>query len=91
MTVKPVTVAVLKFRGGYRGGPTRVGGGGTGTNNQKGEGMCPLPREARKLLGVPLLATQTQYFEALNWGERLKNGGKLRGGGGGGGGGNCVS
>ena len=34
--------------------------------------MCPLPREARKLLGVPLLATQTiyQYFEALNWGER---------------------
>ena len=48
-------------------------------------GMCPLPREARELLGVPLLATQTIY-QALNWGERLKNNG-LGGGGGGGGGG----
>ena len=35
--------------------------------------MCPLPREARKLLGVALLATQTIY-QALNWGERQKNG-----------------
>ena len=43
--------------------------------------MCPLPREARKLLGVALLATQTIY-QALNWGERLKNGGKLWLGGG---------
>ena len=43
---------------------------------------------ARKLLGVPLLATQTiyQYFEAFNWGKRLK----IMVGGGGGGGGNCV-
>ena len=39
----------------------------------------------RKLLGVALLATQTIY-QALNWGERLKNGGKLWLGGGGGGG-----
>ena len=51
--------------------------------------MCPLPREARKLLGVPLLATQTiyQYFEALNWGERLKKWRQIMVGGGGGGGG----
>ena len=29
--------------------------------------MFPLPRKARKLLGVPLLATQTIY-QYLNWG-----------------------
>ena len=50
----------------------------------------PLPREARKLLGGPLLAIQTiyQYFEALNWGERLKI--MVGGGGGGGGGGETA-
>ena len=46
--------------------------------------MCPLPRDARKLLGVPLLATQTIY-QALNWGERQKNA-AINGWGGGGGG-----
>ena len=54
--------------------------------------MCPLPREARKLLEVPLLATQAiyQYFEALNWGERLKKANNGWGGGGGGGEGEGV-
>ena len=71
--------------GGYR----KSGGGGSDMKINRGrvrEGDVPLPREARKLLGVPLLATQTiyQYFEALNWGERLKNGGKQWLGGGGG-------
>ena len=33
------------------------GGGGGGVR----EGEVPLPREARKLLGVPHLATQTTY------------------------------
>ena len=46
--------------------------------------MCPLPREARKLLGVPLLATQTIY-QALNWGERKKWRQIMVEGGGGGG------
>ena len=31
--------------------------------------MCPLPREARKVFGVPHLATQTTKIETLNWGE----------------------
>ena len=31
--------------------------------------MWPLPREARKVFGVPHLATQTTNIETLNWGE----------------------
>ena len=31
--------------------------------------MCPLPREERKVFGVPHLATQTTNIETLNWGE----------------------
>ena len=48
--------------------------------------MCPLPCEARKVFGVPHLATQTTNIETLNWGEskwrRIMVGGEGGGGGG---------
>ena len=70
------------------------GGGGV-----CGRGMCPLPRGARKVFGVPHLATQTTNIETLNWGESKWRRIMVGGGGGGGGGSarvsvqlkNCVS
>ena len=44
--------------------------------------MCPLPREARKLLGVALLATD--YLSSLKLGRKTKKWRQIMVGGGGG-------
>ena len=54
------------------------------------KGDVPPPartRSAEAFWGPALSDTDYQYFEALNWGERLKKMAANNGGGGGGGGG----
>ena len=55
------------------GGSARAdaGGGGGGGGGGCGRGMCPLPHEARKLLGVPYLVTQTIHIAPISYSCRI--------------------